>query len=157
MRIEEKLHAAFLKSGKTLALAESCTGGAMAAALTSIPDASKFFLGSLVVYSNAWKELFLGVSPALLRTKGAVSREAVEEMVRGLFNRTECDFAAAVSGIAGPTGGTPDKPVGTIFIAVGKRGSTIDVQHVHAPTGRKAAIDFTVQTTFEALYQRLTS
>jgi PncC family amidohydrolase len=159
MRIEEKLHAAFLKSGKTLALAESCTGGAMAASLTSIPDASKFFLGSFVVYTNGWKEKFLGVSPMTLQTKGAVSRETVEEMVRGLFQRTECDFAAAVSGIAGPTGSLPGKPVGTIFFGIGKRGASIDVQCVHAPNhfkdGRKAAIDFAIQKTFEALLERL--
>lgn len=157
MRIEEKLHVAFLKSQKTLALAESCTGGAMASALTAIPGASRFFLGSLVVYSNAWKEAFLGVSPTTLQTKGAVSAEAVEEMVRGLFHRTECDFAAAVSGVAGPTGGTPAKPVGTIFIAVGKRGESIDVQRLHAPKDRKGAIDFAVQTTFEVLLQRIHS
>ncbi len=157
MRIEEKLHAAFLKSKKTLALVESCTGGAMASALTAIPDASKFFLGSLVVYSNAWKEKFLGVSPITLQMKGAVSSEAVEEMVRGLFHRTECDFAAAVSGIAGPAGGTPEKPVGTIFIAVGQRGCPLDIQRLQAPKDRKGAIDFAVQTTFEALLKRIHS
>ncbi|HEX2582831.1 MAG TPA: CinA family protein [Chlamydiales bacterium] len=157
MRIEEKLHAAFLKSQKTLALAESCTGGAMASALTAIPGASHFLLGSLVVYSNTWKEEFLGVSPRTLQTKGAVSAEVVEEMVRGLFHRTQCDFAAAVSGIAGPSGGTSEKPVGTIFIAIGKRGDFMDVQRLQAPKDRRGAIAFAVETTFEALLKQVHS
>ncbi len=152
MRIDALLHASLLKSGKKLALAESCTGGAMAAALTAIPGASQFFLGSVVAYSNVWKEQFLGVSPKTLSSKGAVSREAVEEMVRGLFLRTECDFAAAVSGIAGPTGGEIGKPVGTVFIAVAKRGEPIDVQLIHGPKDRKEVIDMAVQTTFKKLY-----
>jgi PncC family amidohydrolase len=155
MRIEAKLHAAFLRSGKTLSLAESCTGGAMAAALTAIPDASKFFLGSLVVYSNAWKEKFLGVSPETLRTKGAVSAETVEEMVRGLFRLTECDVAVAVSGIAGPSGGTPEKPVGTIYIAIGERGGPVHVQKLSGPKHRAEVIAFTMQKTFESLLERV--
>lgn len=155
LELTQNLHAAFLKSGKTLAFAESCTGGAMAAALTAIPGASNFFLGSIVAYSNSWKERFLHVSSATLQSKGAVSRETVEEMIRGLFSLTSCDFAAAVSGIAGPTGGTVEKPVGTLFFAVGRRGEPIEIKRVQAPSGRKEAIDFATQSVFKALLEKL--
>ncbi|MDE3045416.1 MAG: CinA family protein [Verrucomicrobiota bacterium] len=138
--IAQKLHAAFLKSGKTLSLAESCTGGAVAAQLTALPGASQFFLGSLVAYSNAWKEGFLGVSSHTLQKHGAVSVETVREMVKGLFEKTACDYAGAISGIAGPTGGTPDKPVGTIYLAVGKRGTPINAWVIQAPKTRPEAI-----------------
>ena len=151
MHIEEKIHAAFTRSGQTLALAESCTGGAIAAALTRLPGASQFFLGSMVVYSPKWKETFLGVSTR----NGAVSAEVVEEMVRALFERTECVWAAAITGIAGPTGGTPELAVGTMFIAVGKRGEAVSVHRIEAPSPRARAIDFAVQRTLELLLERV--
>lgn len=153
--IEEALHREFIARKKTLALAESCTGGSVAAKITAIPDTSKYFLGSIVAYSNAWKERFLQVSRTTLKQKGAVSREAVIEMVQGLFSETDADFAAAISGIAGPGGGTKDKPVGTIFIAVGHRGQKIDAGVVHAPADRAQAIDLSVHLTLGALWRRL--
>lgn len=143
-----KLHAAFLKHGKTLALAESCTGGAIAAKLVAIPGASNFFLGSVVAYSNAWKETFLGVSSQTLKTKGAVSVEAVKEMVQGLFAKTKCDYAAAVSGIAGPENGV-------LCIAVGKRGMQIESKIMRAPEGRAEAIAFATEAALTALLQCL--
>lgn len=154
-KIEEVVHREFILSNKTLALAESCTGGAIAAKLTAIPDASKYFLGSMVAYSNAWKERFLQVSRTTLKQKGAVSREAVIEMVQGLFNETEADFAAAISGIVGPSGGTKEKPVGTIYIAIGQRGQKIDAGVIHAPQERLSAIDLSVHLTLGALWRRL--
>lgn len=154
-RIEEALHTAFIEKKKTLALAESCTGGAVAAKLTQMPGASHYLLGSIVAYSNGWKERFLQVSRTTLKQKGAVSREVVIEMVQGLFNETDADFAAAVSGIAGPTGGTKEKPVGTIYIAVGHRGHKIDAGVVHAPPERLGAIDLSVHLTLGALWRRL--
>jgi nicotinamide-nucleotide amidase len=149
------LHAALIESGKTLALAESCTGGAVSASLTAIADASKFFLGSVVAYSNAWKESFLGVSAGTLKTYGAVSLEVVTEMVEGLFERTNADFAAAVSGIIGPSGGSIDKPVGTVFVAVGKRGEMIDAGLIRVAGTRIYAIDFINKTILAALLRRL--
>ncbi len=151
----KSIHDALIKSGKTLALAESCTGGKIAASLTSIPGASKFLLGSLVVYSNEWKEKFLHVSPKTLQKHGAVSAETVKEMVAGLFTNTSCDLAAAVSGVAGPDGGTPEKPVGTIYIAVCKRGEEPQVQLIHAPPHRDQAIDLAVKKTLSALIDLL--
>lgn len=154
-RIEEALHREFIARKKTLALAESCSGGALAAKLTAIPDASKFLLGSIVAYSNAWKERFLQVSRTTLKQKGAVSRETVIEMVQGLFNETDADFAAAVSGIAGPGGGSKEKPVGTIYIAIGHRGQKIDAGVIHAPPDRLSAIELSVHLTLGALWRRL--
>ena len=144
-------HTALLKSGLTLSLAESCTGGKIASSLAAIPGASQFLLGSIVSYSNEWKEKFLNVSPSTLQSKGAVCRETVEEMVQGLFTNTTCDLAAAVSGIAGPAGGSAEKPVGTIFIAAGKRGQPIRTLRVQAPPMRDKAIDFAVETTLKII------
>lgn len=154
-KIEEALQNEFISRKKTLALAESCTGGAVAAKLTAIPDASKYLLGSIVAYSNAWKERFLQVSRTTLKQKGAVSRETVIEMVQGLFNETDADFAAAISGTAGPSGGTKEKPVGTIYIAIGERGKKVDAGVVHAPQERLAAIDLSAHLTLGALWRRL--
>ncbi len=154
-RIEEAVHREFIHRKKSLALAESCTGGSIASQLTAIPDASKYLLGSIVAYSNAWKERFLQVSRTTLKEKGAVSKEIVIEMVQGLFHETDADFAAAVSGIAGPSGGSQEKPVGTIYIAVGERGQKIDAGIVHAPKERHAAISFSVHLTLGALWRKL--
>lgn len=154
-RIEDAVHREFISRNKSLVLAESCTGGAVASKLTAIPDASKYFLGSIVAYSNTWKERFLQVSRTTLKEKGAVSRETVVEMVEGLFRETDADFGAAISGVAGPSGGTREKPVGTIYIAIGERGQKIDAGVVHAPKERHAAIDLAVHLTLGALWRRL--
>lgn len=154
-KIEEAVHRTLIAQKRTLALAESCTGGAIAARLTAIPDASYFLLGSIVAYSNRWKEQFLAVSPTTLAQQGAVSRETVEEMLQALFADTDADFAIAVSGIAGPKGGTPQKPVGTIYIGIGKRGERSDIGKVQAPPHRASAIEFSVQTALCALWRRL--
>lgn len=109
--------------GATLALAESCTGGLIAARVTSVPGSSAYFDRGVVVYSNRAKIDLLGVDPGVLEKFGAVSRETAEGMVNGLFDRTPASLGAAVTGIAGPDGGTPEKPVGTVWIAWGTRGS----------------------------------
>lgn len=99
------------------ATAESCTGGLLASVLTDVSGSSDWFLGSLVTYSNDMKESILGVPADTLHAHGAVSRETVLAMARGLLLMTGADIGVAVSGIAGPTGGTPDKPVGTVWMA----------------------------------------
>ncbi len=149
------LHRELISRKKQLALAESCTGGAMAAALTAIPDASLYFLGSLVVYSNRWKETFLEVSRTTLTKSGAVSKQAIEEMIQGLFRETDADFAIAISGIFGPSGGNKEKPVGTTYIGIGERGQKTDIGKLNAPLDRKSAIEWGVQTAFGALWRRL--
>jgi nicotinamide-nucleotide amidase len=105
----------------TLGTAESCTGGHIAHLITSIPGSSAYFTGAIIAYSNEVKMKHLGVQSSTLQQHGAVSEATVQEMVRGLLNALNVDIAIAVSGIAGPDGGTPDKPVGTIWMAVGNR------------------------------------
>ena len=107
--------------GKTLATAESCTGGYIAHLITSIPGSSHYYKGSVVSYANEVKMHSLGVSSNTLAAHGAVSEETVREMVRGALSGLDTDYAIATSGIMGPDGGTPDKPVGTVWIAVGNR------------------------------------
>lgn len=101
----------------SLALAESCTGGGIAQAVTDIPGSSAWFDRGFVTYSNQAKVEMLGVRQATLDEFGAVSRETVLEMVAGAVSHSRADVALAVTGIAGPDGGTPEKPVGTVFIA----------------------------------------
>lgn len=108
--------------GWQLALAESCTGGGLAKTITDVPGSSAWFDRGFVTYSNAAKVDMLGVSPATLDAKGAVSEETALEMVKGALTRSSADLALAVTGIAGPDGGTREKPVGTVFIAWQRRG-----------------------------------
>lgn len=106
---------------QTLATAESCTGGAMAARITTVPGASNYFKGGIVAYANDVKSAVLGVPQSILDTHGAVSRETVEAMAAGARKVLAADWATAVSGIAGPSGGTLDKPVGSVWIAVASK------------------------------------
>jgi nicotinamide-nucleotide amidase len=110
-----------LKNNKNISTAESCTGGYIAHLLTSIPGSSAFFDGSMVTYSYKAKENLLGVNNETLINFGAVSEEVVKEMATGLLQKMNTDYAIAVSGIMGPGGGSPDKPVGTVWIAVGNK------------------------------------
>ena len=149
--VARTLHQFFLKKKKTLAFAESCTGGMMAQQITKHSGASKYFLGSLVVYADALKKDILGVSPKTLRKHGSVSKEVVEEMLEGLFRATSADFGIAVSGIAGPTGGTKEKPVGTIWAAIGQRGKAAQVVHFKVKGNRKTIILSTTKKLFGLL------
>ena len=153
--IHEAIQRALISRGQTLALAESCTGGALCSRLVSMPNASKYLLGSVVAYSNEWKEHFLSVKHETLEEQGAVSAETAREMVEGLFQHTKADFAIAITGIAGPIGGTEENPVGTIFIAIGERGGTIDAGKIMAPPHRTSAIEFALQYALGALWRRL--
>ena len=142
---------------KTVALAESCTGGEMAASLTKIPGASEVFPLGVVTYSNASKHKLLGVSSQTLERYGAVSEQVVIEMVEGLFKISGADFVMAVSGIAGPDGGTREKPVGTIFAALGEEGGKIYTGLVPVTAGmtREFIIKKTTNYMFGALWRHL--
>lgn len=108
-----------LKANKlTISTAESCTGGLIAKLITDVPGSSDVFIGGVVSYSNEMKMKWLGVKQVTLIKYGAVSEQTVGEMLNGILLETGSDLAVAVSGIAGPTGGTPEKPVGTVFIGV---------------------------------------
>ena len=104
--------------GLTLSLAESCTGGSIASVITDIPGSSAYFMGSAVTYSNEAKTSILGVSSDTLMEFGAVSRETAVEMALGTSKVFDSDIAASVTGIAGPDGGSEEKPVGTVWMTV---------------------------------------
>ena len=116
--LDELVHKTLIESGLTLATAESCTGGNIARLLTAQAGASAYFKGGVVAYSNELKESVLGVKHSTLEAYGAVSEETVREMVEGVRTRLGADLAIATTGVAGPDGGTPEKPVGTVWIAV---------------------------------------
>jgi nicotinamide-nucleotide amidase len=120
-RVGRRLHA----SKRRLVTAESCTAGWIAKAITDVPDSSYWFECGYVTYSNAAKMRDLGVSQATLDAHGAVSEATVLEMARGALRVSGADVVVAVSGIAGPTGGVPGKPVGTVWFAAGSRGGEV--------------------------------
>jgi PncC family amidohydrolase len=114
----------------TVAVAESCTGGLVGAAITAIPGASAYFRGGVIVYDNHIKVAVLGVAESLLAAHGAVSGECVEAMADGVCRLMRTDCAIAVSGIAGPEGGTPEKPVGLVYIGISIQGRTLSRRHL---------------------------
>lgn len=122
--LEEAIGQLLLKHKLTLSTAESCTGGYVAHLLTSIAGSSRYFHGSIVAYDNAVKVNQLKVKPETLAEEGAVSEATVREMVKGALEALGTDIAVAISGIAGPGGGTEEKPVGTVWIAVGNQNQT---------------------------------
>lgn len=141
-------------AGKTLALAESCTGGLIAEMLTDIPGASAFFDCSAVTYANRAKQGWLGVSGEILEAEGAVSEACALAMARGVRRAADVDLALAVTGIAGPEGGTAEKPVGTIFIALStEEGET--VQHCRFSGTRRRIRLLTAVTALDRLRRHL--
>jgi len=129
--MQEVLGKILLKNKETISTAESCTGGAIASLITSVPGASAYFQGSIVSYSNDVKQSLLNVKKDTLEKYGAVSEETVKEMLSGLLIEMNTTYGIAVSGIMGPDGGTDDKPVGTVFIAVGSKEGTKVYQLKH--------------------------
>jgi len=125
------------QSNKTITFAESCTGGRIAAAFTAVSGASSVLNGSVVSYANEIKSQWLGVKEETLMQHGAVSKETVEEMLTGILKMASADYAIAVSGIAGPTGGTDEKPVGTVYIGI-KNSNTSVVQLHHFKGDRES-------------------
>jgi PncC family amidohydrolase len=123
--LASELASALGESGSSLSCAESCTGGLAAAAITDIPGASGFFLGGLVAYSNAAKERLLAVPAATIDAHGAVSAETAIAMAGGAASAFGSDYAFSITGIAGPGGGSSDKPVGTVWFGFRSPGSTV--------------------------------
>jgi len=140
--IENVMGQILLKNKKTIATAESCTGGLVAHRITSVPGSSAYYEGSIVAYSYALKEKLLNVSPEILETHGAVSEETVCAMLNGLLENLGTDIGIAISGIAGPGGGTLEKPVGTIWIAVGDK-NKIDTLKLQLGKSRSNNIKYT--------------
>lgn len=118
LSVEEKIHALLLRQKLTLGTAESCTGGLVSHRITNMAGSSVYFMGGIVSYSNEIKAALLGVSHETLTVYGAVSKETVLEMARGARKALGVDIAVSVSGIAGPGGGTDEKPVGTTWVGL---------------------------------------
>ena len=116
--MQQIVHDLLTQHHKTLAVAESCTGGAIASRFTAIPGASQYFLCSVTAYSNEAKSNILGVDPAVIERYGAVSEEVARQMAEGVRRIGGSDYAVATTGIAGPSGGSAEKPVGTVWMAV---------------------------------------
>ncbi len=124
--LAERLVGAFRDRKRTLCFAESCTGGLAAAAVVAIPGASEIFYGGIVSYDNSVKQKLLGVSPVVLDTVGAVSRECAAQMAKGARVAIGTDIAVSVTGLAGPGGGSAEKPIGTVYIGTDSaRGSRV--------------------------------
>lgn len=161
---EDELHALaqtiaamFSQRGATLVTAESCTGGWIAKTLTDIAGSSAWFECGVVAYSYEAKEALLGVRPETLEHHGAVSRETVIEMVSGALARFGATVAVAVTGIAGPTGGTPDKPVGTVWIGWKRRGGYAQTELFHFDGDRESVRRQTVSAALRGVQKILTS
>lgn len=137
---------------KTVSTAESCTGGNIAHLITSIPGSSASYNGSVVSYANDAKENLLGVKRETLLQFGAVSEQTVVEMVNGALKELKTDYAIATSGIMGPDGGTPEKPVGTVWIAVGNNKKIIALQHSFR-FDRERNIELTTHNALSMLYR----
>ena len=143
-------------AGQTLAVAESCTGGALGAALTAVPGSSAAFAGGVIAYSNAVKQQLLGVPASLIDQHGAVSEPVAKAMAEGLRSRIHCDWGIAISGVAGPGGGTVDKPVGMVcFALVGPEGCDTWVQRFGERRGRSAVQQLSVIRALDRLRLRL--
>ncbi len=127
--LETVLHELLIRNNLSLGVAESCTGGRIASLFTSLPGSSNYFRGGVVSYSNEAKNEILGVDSRSIQEFGAVSREVVEQMALGAQKIFHADCAISTSGIAGPDGGTPDKPVGTVWIAVAYREQLISKRY----------------------------
>jgi nicotinamide-nucleotide amidase len=150
----EKIIQKLTKEGQTVSFAESCTGGRIAAAFTAISGASSVLHGSCVTYSNEIKHEWLGVSNETLENYGAVSKQCVAQMLEGIQKLADSDFAIAVSGIAGPSGGTEFKPVGTVYIGL-KTPFSQEVYHCHFDGPREAVQEQSTVYAIEKLAEVL--
>lgn len=139
MELERELGILLPRLGLTLATAESCTGGLLAHRITNIPGSSDYYLGGFVTYANEAKEAHLGVRLETLVAYGAVSSESALEMARGARERMGADVALSTTGIAGPGGGTPEKPVGLVYVALSA--AEVEQCECHIWPGSSGAVD----------------
>jgi len=141
------------EKNQTITFAESCTGGRIASAFTAISGASSVLNGSVISYANEIKSQWLEVKEETLLKHGAVSKECVEEMLLGVIKLASADCAIAISGIAGPTGGTDEKPVGTVYIGIRIKNKTV-VEH-HLFKGDREAVQEQAKGTAIALFKKI--
>lgn len=155
--LEEVVIKLLTRNKKTLAVAESCTGGFLAHRITNIPGASAAFLAGYVTYSNEAKEKMLGVDPKLISTHGAVSEEVARAMAEGARQRASASFGLSTTGIAGPSGGSEEKPVGTVFVALAADQTNTQVNKFRFPDDRITFKGLTTQVALEMLRRLLLS
>ena len=152
--IEEKVVARLKEKGWQVTCAESCTGGMIAATLVNVAGVSDVFMESYVTYANASKHKLIGVKEETLETYGAVSRQVAEQMAEGAAKEASAQAAVAVTGIAGPDGGTPDKPVGLVYIGCIVAGKTVVTEN-HFDGSRMEIRKQTTQAALTLLYNCL--
>jgi nicotinamide-nucleotide amidase len=153
--LEEVVVKLLAAGNQTLAIAESCTGGYLAHRITNVPGASAVLLTGFVTYSNEAKVAMLGVDAGLIEKHGAVSKQVVQAMAEGARENAKSDFALATTGIAGPGGGSEEKPVGTVFIALAANDRPVSVQKRFFPDDRPTFKELTTQAALEMLRRRL--
>ena len=153
--LAEQLGECMTSKGMKLASAESCTGGWLAKVITDIPGSSAWFVASVVSYSNEAKQSLLDVSADTLAEFGAVSGDTVLEMSDGLFTQTDADVAVSISGIAGPDGGSDDKPVGLVWLSWGKRDKSVFANPYNFDGDREAVRRQSVKQALENLLDLL--
>lgn len=154
-QLAERLGASLLAGGHRLVTAESCTGGGVAYRVTDIAGSSEWFDRGFVTYSNAAKQEMLGVSAETLADFGAVSAATAEAMVSGALRNSEADVGVAVSGVAGPGGGTDDKPVGTVWFAWARRGREATLRCVNLEGGRRTVRDDSIHIALEGVIEQI--
>ncbi len=154
--LEEVIGKLLLNNNMTLSTAESCTGGKIASMITSVPGSSAWYRGSVVAYDNSIKTGILNVDPGTISRYGAVSEETAVAMAQGIRQLTGTDYAVAVTGIAGPTGGTPEKPVGTVWIAIASDRGVVAEKHRFADD-RNVNIARSVTTALNMLRKQIIS
>ena len=152
--LSEQLGELLRSKGLTMGTAESCTGGRIANMVTLVAGSSDYFVGGVVSYSNEVKHNVLGVSEDSLRLYGAVSREVVEQMAQGAIRTLGCDCSVATSGVAGPGGGSPEKPVGTVWIAAALKEQVVSHCY-HFGTVRAENIQSAADTALTMLLELL--
>jgi nicotinamide-nucleotide amidase len=154
LRLAANLGAALAQRGWRVATAESCTGGLVAGAITEVAGSSAWFDRGFVTYSNEAKAELLGVDATTLARCGAVSEPTAREMAVGAIKASRAELTVAVTGVAGPGGGTPDKPVGTVCFAWARRGGQVDAATHRFPGDRAAVRAATVATALQGLLDR---
>jgi len=137
MKPEEKLEDLLTSRNQTLAVAESCTGGLLGSTITNVPGSSAYFLGGIIAYSDSSKIEILGVPSQTIEKNGAVSERCAVAMAKGIMNNFACDIGIGITGIAGPGGGTEQKPVGTVFIGIASEMSELVRQYNFTGTRQK--------------------
>lgn len=150
-RLSKDLLDAAKAKGVTIGVVESCTGGLLGAAITAMPGSSSVFQGGFLTYSNTLKQKLVGVSAGTLRAHGAVSEETANEMADGAHERLGVDLAISITGVAGPGGGSPEKPVGTVCFGLASESGVTSETEVFADLSRNRVRDYAVMHAMKML------